>query len=101
ALPVAALVERDDVAAVREAGRDSVEPVRVRGAAVKEEDAGGGRCTPFEGVKLEVTNVDALASRGLAGEGTAHEGHLTLAAPPPVRIAGRLDHLARRPSPSA
>ena len=74
ALPVAALVERHDVMALRERGRDRVEPVGVSGAPVEQQDAGPGRRAPLEEVEVEAADLDPSASRGLAGEGAAHGG---------------------------
>ena len=74
ALPVAALVQRRDVMALRERGREGVEPVRVGGPPMEKQDAGRGHRPPLEEVELETADLDPPASRGLAGEGAAHGG---------------------------
>jgi len=63
ALPVAALVEREEVEAVGEGGSHGIKPVAVGRAAMEEEESRTPGYPPFEGVKLKpVCRKDSMSS---------------------------------------
>ena len=58
ALTVTALIQRDDVKAVGERGRDGVEPVRVRRAAVQKAERRRTRRAGFQEMQLQSVHLD-------------------------------------------
>src|SRR5262249_49600480 len=68
ALPVAALIERERVEAIGERGRDEVEPVRVRGAAVEETEDRAADDSPLEKVQPQPADHDGTFARSLASK---------------------------------
>src|SRR5215475_7892565 len=68
ALAVAALIERDHVKPIRERGRDAVEPVSVRGAAVEEAEGRTAGVSPLEEAQRELADDDGTFARGPASQ---------------------------------
>ena len=68
ALAVAALIERDHVKSLGERGRHEVEPVGMRGAAVKKAEDRAPHVSPLEKAQPEPADHDRAPPRGLASE---------------------------------
>ena len=77
ALTVAALIERDHMESLGERGRDQIEPVGVRRAAVQEAERGATGGPPLEQVQPKAVDPERPRPRGLTPETWRHSRSLS------------------------